>query len=241
MHPSAAVFVAKELDKEDIKGKSILEIGSRNVNGTIRPYVESRDPRTYVGVDKEDGPSVDKIVDANNVVDEFGQESFDIVITTEMLEHINNWECVISNIKRVCKSGGLIVITTRSKGFEYHAYPDDYWRYEVPDMEILFSDCDIITLEPDPLEEGVFLKAAKPEFFKEVDLSGHSLYSILHDERVNTCPIGLEEEDIRELLDDEVEEDFNDQLKSGIYFILELPSRILIRIAKEINNRLIGI
>ena len=42
----------------------MLEVGSLNVNGSIRPMIESRGPRSYLGVDVLDGPGVDRVVDA---------------------------------------------------------------------------------------------------------------------------------------------------------------------------------
>jgi len=50
-------------------------------------------------------------------------------------------------MKAVLKPGGFIYITTRSRGFPYHAYPHDYWRYEIEDMEKIFGDFEIIALE----------------------------------------------------------------------------------------------
>ncbi|MEZ0346378.1 MAG: hypothetical protein ABWK01_07495, partial [Infirmifilum sp.] len=57
---------------------------------------------------------------------------------------------------------GIIYITTRSRGFPYHAYPHDYWRYEVYDMREIFGDFEIVKLARDWLEPGVYLKARKP-------------------------------------------------------------------------------
>lgn len=76
----------------------------------------------------------------------FGNESFDVVISTEMLEHVLNWRLVVSNIKGVVKPGGYIYITTRSKGFGFHSWPYDYWRYELPDIENIFGDYHIVSL-----------------------------------------------------------------------------------------------
>jgi hypothetical protein len=70
------------------------------------------------------------------------------------------------------------VITTRSQGFPFHEYPVDAWRFEVSDMESIFSDFDIITVVPDPFEPGVFIKARKPKNWVEKDLGPVKLYSI---------------------------------------------------------------
>ncbi|MEZ0346253.1 MAG: methyltransferase domain-containing protein [Infirmifilum sp.] len=119
-------------------------------------------PREYVGVDIEPGLFVDVLVPAEGLVERFGEESFDVVISTELLEHVRDWRLVVSNMKRVLKPGCVIYITTRSRGFPYHAYPHDYWRYEVDDMREIFGDFEIVKLARDWLEPGVYLKERKP-------------------------------------------------------------------------------
>ncbi len=148
-HVSCIVFGAKYLSKDEVKGKKVLEVGSYDVNGSLRPIIESWEPAEYIGVDIEEGPGVDVICNADNIVEHFGKETFDIVISTELLEHVWDWRRVISNIKNICKSNGIILITTRSYGFPYHAYPYDFWRYELEDMKNIFSDCELMVLEND--------------------------------------------------------------------------------------------
>ena len=86
-------------------------------------------------------------------------------------------------MKRVCKPGGTILITTGSFGMPYHAWPYDFWRYETQNMEVMFSDCEILALEKDTGDPGVFLKARKPMDFVEVDLPEYALYSIVSGNR----------------------------------------------------------
>jgi len=66
------------------------------------------------------------VVNAKDLIKTFGEEYFDVVISIEMLEHVDNWRTVIHNFKGVVKKGGLLILTTRSKGFPYHAYPYDF-------------------------------------------------------------------------------------------------------------------
>ena len=180
MHPSCLEFVSRQLDRTEVRDKTVLEVGSRNVAGdSVRPTITALAPRTYVGVDIEAGENVDELCDAEKLRKRFGDESFDIVVSTEMLEHVRDWRIVVSNLKNVARSGGLLVLTTRSFGFPYHGWPSDYWRYEIRDMETIFSDLTIVALEADPLAPGVFLKAVKPQDFRELDLSNLSLFSVV--------------------------------------------------------------
>jgi SAM-dependent methyltransferase len=181
---SCIIFGATNLSEREIKGKRVIEVGSCDFNGSLRAIIEQWGPAEYIGVDIREGPGVDIICDAESLVERFGKDSFDVVISTELLEHVMNWKRVISNIKNICKPNGIILITTRSFGFGYHGYPYDFWRYEVEDMKNIFSDCIIEKLEIDKLEPGVFMKARKPSNFNEKDLSNYELYSIIVNKRV---------------------------------------------------------
>ena len=176
---SCIQFGAKNLTGEEIKEKRVLEVGSVDVNGNLRPIVEAHGPREYVGVDIEKGRGVDVVCRAEDILQTFGRESFDAVISTEMLEHIRDWRTVVSNIKNICRPGGVVLLTTRSHGFKYHGFPYDFWRYEQEDMKNIFSDFEIQALQGDPEMPGVLLKAKKPAHFAEKDLSEYKLYSIV--------------------------------------------------------------
>jgi SAM-dependent methyltransferase len=171
-------FGIDQLHEADVKGKRVLEVGAYNVNGSLRGYCLGFGPAEYIGVDLKEGPAVDRIVNANDLIKEFGKNSFDLVLSTEMLEHVEDWKLVITNLKGVTKPGGVILLTTRSQGFPYHEYPGDYWRYEVSDMQKIFSDFEDATIITDPYEPGVFVRATKPRRWKPLDLNGIILYSM---------------------------------------------------------------
>ena len=184
-HQPCIDFAQTHLDEKDVKGKSIIEVGSFNVNGSLRTMVEDLYPSSYIGVDIQNGPTVDYVCDANDLVDHFGQEKFDVLISTELLEHVRDWRNVIRNFKEILKPNGIMLITTRSKGFPYHAWPFDYWRYEISDLRVVFSDFNIKYLKKDPVAPGVFMKAVKPSVFSSNNLDSHQLYSIVKGKRVD--------------------------------------------------------
>ncbi|MFH1442167.1 MAG: methyltransferase domain-containing protein [Candidatus Omnitrophota bacterium] len=177
-HEACIDFGKINLRVEDVKDKDVIEVGASDLNGSLRSTIEALGPKKYVGVDIQSGKGVDIICKAEDLIRYFGSNKFDVLIATEVIEHVSDWEKVISNFKNILKPNGVIIITTRSKGFHYHGFPFDFWRYELSDMEYIFSDFIIEVAEKDPLALGIFIKARKPENFIENNLSTYRLYSI---------------------------------------------------------------
>lgn len=176
-------FVSRVLEESDVKGRRVLEIGSLNVNGSVRPVICRLGPSEYIGADIMAGEGVDKICQAEDLPKCFAAGTFSLVVATEVLEHVRDWRRVITNMKGLLENDGILIITTRSYGFGYHGYPYDFWRFEEQDMRAIFSDMCITDLESDASAPGVFLKAVKKLQFIEKDLSGYRLYSIVKDGR----------------------------------------------------------
>jgi SAM-dependent methyltransferase len=150
--------------------------------------LEAFNPASYIGVDLVHGPGVDVVCPAETLVDEFGPNAFDVVVSTETIEHVRDWRLIVSNIKHVLTPNGLVLLTTRSRGFPRHNYPNDYWRFEPSDMRIIFSDFEIVRIDDDdPESPGVFVAARRPEVFEEVNLNGHALYSMICDRPMVTA------------------------------------------------------
>jgi len=184
-------FAGRNIFRREVEGRRVLEVGSLDVNGSFRSLMEQFLPRAYAGVDICSGPGVDELIPAERLVERFGAESFDIVVSTELLEHVADWRKAVGNLKAVLRPGGILLITTRSRGTEYHGWPYDFWRYELEDMCQIFSDFDIEVLEADPTAPGVFMKAHKRRPFIENDLSQIQLFSMLVGRRVIKPPVGI--------------------------------------------------
>lgn len=177
--PSCLEFGVRALRPEEVRGGAVLEVGARDVNGSLRPYVESLRPASYIGVDVEPGSGVDAICEAAAVADRFGAARFDVVVCTELLEHVRDWRGAVAAMKRALRPGGVLILTTRSRGFRYHGYPQDFWRFEPEDLRAVFADFAIEALERDPAAPGVFLRARRRDGGAAIDLTPIALYSII--------------------------------------------------------------
>ena len=156
--------------EDDFVNKTMLEIGSYNVNGTLQDTFRPISKK-YTGVDIEAGPGVDTVIKESTKLSTLPPTQ--IVICTEMLEHAKDWKEAVHAIKSIATEG--IIVTTRSPGFPYHAYPEDYWRYTLEDFQHIFSDMEIVELQKDTFYAGVLLYARKPGDFEEIDLSKYEV------------------------------------------------------------------
>ena len=118
----------------------LLEIGSWTAPGqeaiicrnTIGPLVGE-----YIGLDMRAGNGVDVVADAKNIP--FPDNHFDVIISTDCLEHVDWPRDVIREAFRVTKPGGLFYLTTVFD-FEIHGYPNDYWRFTPECIKQLLQD-----------------------------------------------------------------------------------------------------
>ena len=151
----------RQLPEGSIKGKSVVEVGAVDVNGSCRPWIVSQLPASYLGTDMQEGPNVDLVCTGKELPEKIGRESCDLLICTEVLEHVESWFEFVQSIWSTIKLGGILLLTTRSPGFPLHNYPSDHWRFTVRDMLTIFKDQQILTVTADPTTDpgvGVIIR-----------------------------------------------------------------------------------
>lgn len=159
-------WAATAITPDMVTGVDVIEVGSYDVNGSVRPGIETHNPASYLGVDISSGPRVDLVSDVGDLPALY-PDGFGLVVSTEMLEHVEDWREAITALALLVKPGGTLVISTRSPGFPYHPFPVDNWRYPVDTMhtiiEALSLTVETCIPDPDPASPGVFTIARKPE------------------------------------------------------------------------------
>ncbi len=134
-------FVAKHRNKG-----LTLDIGCARA-----PYLEYFPNR--IGFDIKPGPRVDVVGDAHNLP--FENEKFDNILCTEVLEHLHSPELAISEMRRVLKKGGALILSTRFI-FSIHDVPNDFYRYTKYGLRYLFKDWEILELEEEVSSKDTF-------------------------------------------------------------------------------------
>lgn len=127
MHPDALRFVgsAREvLVKLEAPMRLVVEFGSYDVNGSTRTMFNES---VWHGIDTRPGPRVDEVA---NCCDWDGEEEFDLVITTEMLEHCDNPAGAIRSAWRALRPGGHLIATMAAPEREPHDGNGDAWTPE---------------------------------------------------------------------------------------------------------------
>lgn len=159
--------------EDGMSGPLALDIGGADVNGSARELFA---PTTaWFGLDIAPSPGVDIVADAttwrgeldnvaglgmtlSSVVD-LGMTlpAFDIVLCTEVLEHVEHWPLILGTIHAALVPGGYAFITCASTGRRPHGargehdVPDGEW-YRNVDPEMFQAAVQIVGLLEDYAE-----------------------------------------------------------------------------------------
>lgn len=113
MHVQAYEFVERATDDLRRRGggrmppdTTVLEIGSLDVNGSVRPLFVGA--TSYHGVDIVDGPGVDEVADATTWVP---PRAYSVVVCAEVLEHAPAWRDILAMMWQATEPGGRLIMT----------------------------------------------------------------------------------------------------------------------------------
>jgi len=116
-HPSQIKVVGDFIsrNREILTHSRVLEIGSYDVNGSIRAAF---DCLSYLGIDLIAGPGVDMVCSVADLLAE--NKEFDFVITCEALEHDARWCETVQQAFKLLAPGGVLLVTCASRGRPEH-------------------------------------------------------------------------------------------------------------------------
>jgi ubiquinone/menaquinone biosynthesis C-methylase UbiE len=91
----------------------------------------------YVAFDMAPGKNIDVVGDVLNLP--FEAQTFDTVISTQVLEHVEKPWVMVGQIRRVLRDNGICILMAPFLT-PFHACPNDYFRYTMEGMKSLFRN-----------------------------------------------------------------------------------------------------
>lgn len=98
--------------------------------------------RITIDIDEKRRPDI--VADAEQMP--FDDDTFELILCTEVLEHVKNPETVLSECLRVLAPGGKIILTTRFI-YPLHDTPNDYWRFTKYGLAHLFRSWEKVKVQ----------------------------------------------------------------------------------------------
>lgn len=121
MHPAVEEYVTRILrtlgPDPAAGGLTILDIGGRDVNGTLR-HLFTGQSVSYRVLDALPGVNVDIVANAAGWVPD---QAYDLVLCTEVFEHTPDWPEIVKTAGLALRPGGRLIITCAGPGRAPHS------------------------------------------------------------------------------------------------------------------------
>lgn len=132
------INVLKDFETKHGLFENVLDVGSRNINGSVREWLHPTGK--LVGIDMIKGKDVDVVGNANELDKFFEKDYFDLITCTETLEHDKRFWLTVGHMRNLLRPGGWLFISTPSIHFFKHDFPDDYYRFTTSVYEQVFFE-----------------------------------------------------------------------------------------------------
>jgi SAM-dependent methyltransferase len=142
------VFVDAYLRPQAGAALEVLDVGSRAIgegSATHRAAIVAHGWR-YVGLDIEDGENVDLKASDGYDWETIEDDSYDVVLCSQVLEHTPYPWRVTQEMARVLRPRGLAFLTSPSSG-PVHRYPEDCFRYYPDGLSALARASGLLVVE----------------------------------------------------------------------------------------------
>lgn len=133
-----------------LESDKVLEIGPMVLKEFLYPefFVNPREKiQNYTSVDIYQDTNIDIVCDILNLNQCIEDNSHDVIIALEVIEHVSKPWLVPEILSRILKDQGRIYISTPFY-FLWHDPRPDYWRFSYEALEMLFSPYFHIEIEP---------------------------------------------------------------------------------------------
>lgn len=116
----------KKIEELTANNKDLILIDFGCGDMPYKPVIEPHVGK-YLGVDLEMNPKADHHIDFDSKTT-LPDNYADIVLSNQVLEHVDSPEGYLQEAWRLLKPGGSIILTTHGYWL-YHPTPNDYWRW----------------------------------------------------------------------------------------------------------------
>jgi cephalosporin hydroxylase len=146
----------------------VADVGAYDFNGNYRAFFPACE---YTGIDLGPGPNIDRVV----TPDDFGEGGFDVVVSGQCMEHVEDLRQWVAQCIGLAKPGGVLCIIAPNTWPE-HRHPVDCWRIYPDGMRWAFRELEI--LECRTVAEDTIMIARRPlepdtvvvnDFLKDLD------------------------------------------------------------------------
>lgn len=118
-------------------GREVLTVGAGGEVGALLSEHARRNAFSVTSFDIDERYAPDILGDI--CAHDFGARTFDVIVLSEVLEHVPSPHLAIANIRAALREGGRLILTVPFL-FPIHERPHDYYRYTRYGLEYLLRE-----------------------------------------------------------------------------------------------------